>query len=503
VDFKRGEFRMAKDYQTMHFRRRDFIKATTLAGMAAALPVTGALGRETSVAPKPSPKGKKRNLLFISTSTDANQSLIDSIKSSKEYDFQVSVLQTNYRKIDEITNFIKGKDADVLLVRLPGSGTSSGPFAPPFSDLNVPLILYPPDPTLIMLEADLMAALKEKGVNAILAYSDMHAMELLTAAAAPRVLEGRKALIFGKPFMSTSVPAANLDAEYVFQRTGVHLEYRPIDELEQRMKNVDEGRARKEMERWKAEAVRIVEPSDEEILKSTKLYVLLRDIVDAEGLASISIDCLSYSFGGNREIPTPCLAFTRLRDEGLSAPCEADVCMMLSSMVFQEISRKPSYVCNVSEVNPQNSNVILRHCVAPTKFLGVDSSSLPYNIRDYHGMGRGAAPEVQFPNGVEITMGGFSKDLKDFVLWPGRTLPGANDTETPSFKNPPPGMEKMRKFCSNRAEVKVKDLNKFMQSIAGIHHIMVSGIHSKAIRDAMLRMNVNVIEPPDSIPPEA
>jgi hypothetical protein len=62
-------------------------------------------------------------------------------------------------------------------------------------------------------------------------------------------------------------------------------------------------------------------------------------------------------------------------------------------------------------------------------------------------------------------------------------------------------MEKMRKFCSNRAEVQIKDVNQFMQNIAGIHHIMVAGIHTRAIRDAMLRMNVNVIEPPDSAAP--
>jgi L-fucose isomerase-like protein len=40
--------------------------------------------------------------------------------------------------------------------------------------------------------------------------------------------------------------------------------------------------------------------------------------------------------------PLPCLAFTRLRDEGITAPCEADVCALLTSMVLQEISRKPA-----------------------------------------------------------------------------------------------------------------------------------------------------------------
>jgi hypothetical protein len=50
--------------------------------------------------------------------------------------------------------------------------------------------------------------------------------------------------------------------------------------------------------------------------------------------------------------------------------------------------------------------------------------------------------------------------------------------------------------------VKIKDVNRFLQDIAGIHHIMVAGTHAKAIHDALLRMNVNIIAPPDLTVPE-
>jgi hypothetical protein len=50
--------------------------------------------------------------------------------------------------------------------------------------------------------------------------------------------------------------------------------------------------------------------------------------------------------------------------------------------------------------------------------------------------------------------------------------------------------------------VKIRDVNRFLQSIAGIHHIMVAGSYAKEVCDAMLRMNVNVIAPPDLIAPE-
>jgi L-fucose isomerase-like protein len=493
---------MGMEQKGITVKRRDFIKTTAIAGMAATLPVSSLLGQESVIRVKPSPQGKKRNLVFLTGMPENYGKLIESIKSIREYDFEISPVKADFQKPREIMKSLEGKQADVILMSLPGVGTSSRHIAEGMGTLDIPVILLPANPDLIMLETDLAAAFQLKGTNALIANSPERAMELLKIVAAPRVLEGKRALIFGKAFASTSVPAPNLSDDFVYRRTGVRIEYRPIEELKAMFEKIDEASARKEMERWKTEAAKIVEPSDQDILKSSKIYVLLRSIVDREKLDAISIDCLSYSFGRDTTIPTPCLAFTRLRDEGLSAPCEADVCMMLSSMLMQEISRKPSFVCNVSSVDTEKSTTVLRHCVAPTRFLGTETAPLPYSLRDYHGMGRGVAPELEFPIGLDITMGGFSKDLKNFVLWPGRIQPGAHDTETPSFENPPPGMEKMRRFCSNRAEVKIKNIDRFLRNVAGIHHIMVAGNQAEAIHDAMLRMNVNVIAPSDLEAPE-
>jgi L-fucose isomerase-like protein len=173
---------------------------------------------------------------------------------------------------------------------------------------------------------------------------------------------------------------------------------------------------------------------------------------------------------------------------------------MLSSMVLQEISQKPSYFCNISSVNPEKSSTVLRHCVAPLQLLGRDVAALPYRLRDYHGIG-GATPEVVFPIGLEVTMGGFTKDLKNFVAWPGRIQTGIHDTDTPSFNSPGAQNRKMRRYCTNRAELKIKEADVFLQKIVGIHHVMVAGIYTKALREEMIRLNVNLIGPVDSSAP--
>jgi len=491
---------MEMDQKGFHVGRRDFLKTTTLAGMAAALPILPEQDSRSTF--RKSPDGTKRNLLLLSDNPPEYERLVQSIKSIKEFDFTVSSIKINYQKPQEILKSIQGKDADVLFICLPRIGISSGNIVEFMGDLDLPVILLPPNFDLIMLDADVVARFRAKGTTALLANSEAHAIELVKIAASPRILEGKKALVFGRPFDSSSVPAHNLNEDYIYKRTGVRIQYRPIEELKPLLESVDEASARKEMERWKKEAAKVVEPSDKSLLECCRMYVLLRSIIDKEGLSAVSMDCLSFSFSPNPILPLPCLAFTRLRDEGFGAVCEADVCGLLSSMLLQEISRKASYFCNVSSVNTQKSSTVLRHCVAPIRLMGREAPPLPYNLRDYHGMGRGVTPEVEFPVGAEVTMGGFSKDLRNILLWPGRIQPGVKDTDRPSFPNAPPAQQKMRMFCSNRAEVKIKDVDRFLQNIAGIHYTLVAGNYTNALRDAMLRMDVNIIGPPDSTPPE-
>jgi L-fucose isomerase-like protein len=480
--------------------RRTFLKTTSIAGMAAALPATKLLGQTSEKALRLRRSGARRKLLFMNEAPQEYGKLIESLKSIREVDL-LPVAPASFKTAGEIVNSIKSQDPDIIVMSLPSLGMSSGPMADALEFLNIPVIFLPRNLDLIMVEADLAGALRMKGVNALLANSQARTTELVKIVATPGILEGKQALIFGRPYDSTSVPAHNLNETYIYNLTGLKLQFRPLEELKAQFDKVSDASAQKEMDRWKKGAVKVLEATDKSILDACRLYILLRSIIDKEGLAGISIDCLNFSFNRNRTLPTPCLAFTRLRDEGVAAPCEADVCGMLSSIVMQEISRKPSYFYNISGVNSENSNIVLRHCVAPLKLLGGDKPELKYNIRDYHGMG-GASPEVTFPIGIEVTMGGFTKDLKEFILWPGRTQPQIMDTHRPSFPNATGEALKMRMFCSNRAEVKIRDAERFVQNIADIHHTMVAGSYSNALRDEMLKLNVGVIGPFNPTVPE-
>ena len=481
--------------------RRGFIKVSALAGAAAAAtipvgvvsPAYGQAARNARLnrAFKASPSGNKRNVLFITqTGPQSRESVMNKIREMTDYQVTVTSIQVNLMTEAGKINAAQVGDADAIVMMVPTN--SPGRIAAEMPEVSCPVILYPVNFDFIMLEADVTAQFRAVGVNALLANSENHLIELLKIAFAPRILEGKKALIFGRQMDSTSVPYLGLNEDDIFLRTGMRLQFRPIQELVERLPSASESEARAEMDRWKKDATEIAETNDEAMLYCCRLYVLLKRIVKEEQLDGISIDCLSFTFGNEVALPHPCLSFTRLRDEGYALPCEADVSGMLSSMLLEKIAKRPSYTANISEVKDEKSTVILRHCVAPLKVMGYDAPAAPYRLRDYHGMG-GATAEVQFPNGIEITFGVFNKNLSEFILWPGRVIERVRDTDAPSF---PGGNSPMRKYCTNHLEARIFDKDNFLQSIGGVHHFMVTGGgYTKAIHDAMVRMNVRIVGP--------
>jgi hypothetical protein len=50
-------------------------------------------------------------------------------------------------------------------------------------------------------------------------------------------------------------------------------------------------------------------------------------------------------------------------------------------------------------------------------------------------------------------------------------------------------------------ELKIRDVDRYLQNIAGIHHIVIAGSHTKAMTDALLGMNVSIISPSDLTAP--
>jgi len=488
------------DRKEIHVGRRDFIKTTTMAGVAATLPGAGLISQKSAGASTQpagqSPGPRKKKLLCLTENPKAYEGFLEKLRSLPGTDLQVSSVQVNFQKPEDIVRILHEQKMDVLLMILSRFTFSFGSLYDAMGDLDAPVIVLSTNPELILIDVNLVASLRGNGANIRFALSQDQALELAKLLVSPRILEDRRAVVYGKPFDSASVPARNLTEDKVYQRTGVRMQCRPIEELASLLKNADEGAARKEMERWRKEAIEVIRVPEKDFLDVCKLYVLLRSIIEKEGLAAVSIDCLSFTMNPNPALPHPCLAFARLRDEGITAACEADVCGMLSSMLLETVTRKPSFMCNLMSADIQKSKIVLSHCVAPLKLNGSNAAPLKYRLHDYHSRGRGVVPEVDFPEGQEVIAGGFSKDLKSFSLWPGRIQSQVMQTDRSSSS-----MGLMGNVCSNTMDVKIPDAGRFLQNVPGIHQIMLFGNFVQAIGDALYAMNMNLVGPADYTPP--
>lgn len=483
------------DKKRFNAGRRDFIKTLTIAGVAATLP-TGALAdMSNEEVPRPKRAGGKNGLLCLSSNPETHEKFIGSIGSIPGTALQVSSVKVNYQNPEEIVRVIHEHAMDILLLILPRMTFSFGKLCDAMGDLDIPVIVLTTNPELIPIDANLASSLRGNGANVTFAISQEQAIERIRIAALPMLLEGQRAVLYGRPFDSTTVTSHNLNEEIIYRRTGVKIMFRPIEELAELYKKVDEKDAVREMERWKGEAKEVIGIPDKNILDACRLYILLRSIIDKEGLSAVSIDCLGFTMSPNPVLPYPCLAFARLRDEGITAACEADVCSMLSSMFMEQVSRRPSFMCNLMTANPGESKITVSHCVAPLKLMGLDAPQMRYKIHDYHGSGRGAVPEVEFPAHGQVLVGGFSKDLKTFTLWPGRIEAQVMDTEKSTSKRGP-----MNNVCANTMDLKIRDADRFMQNIPGLHQIMVLANYTGAYEDALTGMNVKISGPMDFTP---
>jgi hypothetical protein len=170
----------------------------------------------------------------VSDSPSSYEKLIDSSTANREYEFQVIPIQASLQqKPQEVARSVLELSPDILMTR-PTVRTAVGNIgniAVPMADLDIPIILVPVNRDLTMMDTDLVAAMRTRGAHAILASSEAHAVELLKIFAVPQILDGKQALIFARPFDSTSGPMRNLNGDSVYRKTGLRIQYRPVDDL--------------------------------------------------------------------------------------------------------------------------------------------------------------------------------------------------------------------------------------------------------------------------------
>ena len=187
------------------------------------------------------------------------------------------------------------------------------------------------------------------------------------------------------------------DAEKIKAKFGTELV--PISKEQQlaAFEAVDPAAAEAEAEQyWLKAATKIVEPSRQDIIDGSRLYLGLKNLmIENRAQAVTSTLCMHNPCNA-------CLAFCKLNDLGLVGACEGDMDSTLTMLLFGYAFGKPGFITDPLFDVSQNA-VIHAHCVAPTKMDGVDGARHPFAIRTHRDDNSGAAVEVDLRVGQEIT----------------------------------------------------------------------------------------------------
>ncbi len=163
----------------------------------------------------------------------------------------------------------------------------------------------------------------------------------------------------------------------------------------------DQDAGREFAERWINAAQEVVEPAREEIVKSGRMYVGMKQLIDKHGARGISINCLGGFYGGHMEA-YPCLGFSHLNNEGMIGGCEADQMSALTMATMSALVGRPGYISD-PVIDTSKNEIIYAHCVAMTKAFGPDGASNPYRIRNHSEDRKGVAIQSLLPAGYMTT----------------------------------------------------------------------------------------------------
>lgn len=259
------------------------------------------------------------------------------------------------------------------------------------------------------------------------------------------------------------------------------------------VRDVDEGEARRIAGMWMEEAEGMKDTLESEVVKSARMYLVMRNLIDKYGATSIATHIRSLVVDPRPEdMVWPSLGNSELQKQGTVGCCQAHVNVVLTHMLAQYAFGRPSMMGDFT-IEPFNGVGIVMHCGAPWNPWG-DDRRVPYIIRDHaerrvkgHSVpGCGACSEVIYPAGEPVTIWRVNVLDRTIYMHTGTTVDGYSLYR-----------EFDRLMCRTKLVAKI-DAEKVQRHIyqdkRGVHRSATLGDFRRQIRDLGTLMGFEVVE---------
>ena len=243
----------------------------------------------------------------------------------------------------------------------------------------------------------------------------------------------------------------------------------PFEELKeefQKTKNTDVTELKAQLEK---NAVTIVEPTDEEISDSVKVYLALKNIVKKYKLSAISVRCFDLVLENKT---TGCFALAKLMDDGIIAGCEGDLVTTIGLLWANLMVHKTPWMANPAKIDLDNNALWLAHCTVPLSIVQ------NYTIRSHFESGLGVGLAGTLWNGPVTLLRIGGKSLDKIWLAEGEIIHSG----------------RAENLCRTQVEVKItagNTVEQLLDSPLGNHITLVSGNHLKRFENWWNTMRCN------------
>ena len=236
-----------------------------------------------------------------------------------------------------------------------------------------------------------------------------------------------------------------------------------LPDLQKAFDEADRGEAQADANRWMREAKRIVEPTKDEILKGSLMYVAMKNLLARHRAVAITMNCLGMGLI-DRGMGYPCLGFVRLNNALLAGVCEADLKSAMTQLIFTYLVGRTGFVTD-PVFDLSNDTIIHAHCVAATQMEGPDKPAAAYHIRSHLEDNKGVSLQVKMPVGQKISMARLIG--ADIMLF------STGDAVDSPF---------VERGCRSKLSVRVANPTHFLENWScGLHRVIFYGDHTRDI----------------------
>ncbi len=222
-------------------------------------------------------------------------------------------------------------------------------------------------------------------------------------------------------------------------------------------------------------AVKVVEPSESDLIDAAKTYIVCKRIIEAEDADAFMMDCLRAI---GPEKPVPCMAYMSLRDEGIAMGCQSDLNATLTQMLLLQLFDKPGFQQNAS-CETERNHYFGAHCTCPTRLRGLGEPPEPYVLRNHAETGTGVSPQVIWREGQEVTMAHYLPGKPpQMILYTGRVVR--------CYDTPPAG------GCRTNVELTINEVEDVCD-VRGMHQTIIYGDHARQLRSFCQLYGIEII----------